>query len=683
MSSPPHIPTTLKSAAIHAAGIALVVAGLATLRAKMSQPLRWSPLQDLVFSVYHNPRAIVLGAAIILVGCVTYSWSIQRIGTPQTFESGYSSPHHDPVISPPHAPITSPPHNRATLRPHDLITPAPQALLWPALAILLYIPTIVLAVRDYRGYLPGFLFIGALAASSVAVARYYPGAAKLFSLRETLLLAIAALAGMVFYLHDVTSWVYSWTGDEYAFWEFARGLLHGYTPNDFSQAGTYGYHPVADGIFQAAVMRVLGEHVFGWKAASALSEVLPIFPLYLAGRLAFSRPVAVMAVGIYLPAQLLIAYAHIGYSILDPIFPVTLAIALLIAARRFQAPLYLFLSGIFAGLSWYTFYTGRFAIGLLALSFLAYQPRSWQVARREVALILGGFVLAVLPFVLVNGGAIISATTAQSALTGHAHTTPIGQLIAHNSVRGIFAFIYAEHIDNHYTVGAMFDNLSAFFLLLGLVALFTVRRAHNTFVLIWYWALLIPICATFYAEAIPTTRINIVLPVAALIAAVGAVTFWEQVRRLIPVTVPARLSWAFMASSIALVAALNIHAFFWEQRPALQATPQSLVMRVILSHPNSTIVVAPDLAPDLITDPLIVYQVPRGQVVQAVNSLPRAISAAKSASVIRGRWETTRRPIEVLSASPPNPLLTPPRAHAKTTVVWDDAHLTHLYLTSL
>lgn len=620
-------------------GAILVLAGILVLHAGFAGPLRWQALQDTLSAVFPNPRSIILGSGLIIMGATCFAWP----GSP--VERGLD--------------VDASRQARARLDRWLVIA--------GGMALLLYGVTVARLLTGATGYSTGLLFVAALVVSAFAVCRCYPALPALFTRRELILLALAALAACVLYLHDAGWWFYTGIGDEYQFFTFARSIDHGYPVNVFSQQGVYGYHPVADSLFQAATMHLLGEDSLGWKASCALAAATTLFPVYLIARLAYSRLAGMLAAGIYLPANLLLAYVHIGYNNLDALFPVTAALALLLAGRVYAAPFYLFLAGVFAGIGWYTFLTGRFAIFLLGLGFLLYRPGSLRAVARDAGLILAGFALVVVPFVLINGSSIVSVLSGQSSLTGHQHSASLRDLLTQNAVRSLFAFVYSTQVDNHYVVGAMFDTLSALFLLLGLTVLIMPGAHHGKFILLWYWSLLALTGVPFYAPSIPTTRINIVLPAACVIAGIGAATLIVRLHDLLGVSRRYGATfWGVAAVAILGVAALNFDNFYQVMPRRVPAQQFAMEVEVITSHPRATVVIAPDLASYNFPAPMQIYGIQPDRVVQAFGSMQTALARARR----------RHRPVLVVSGSD-----LPDVATGRTQVLWDPSHVNHLVLT--
>ena len=667
----------LTDAAASLGGIALVVAGLLLLRVASSTPLAWGWLRDTLSAVFPNPANIVRGTVLIVLGGMLYGWSV-RNGSPF-------------------------PNGRNTLDVRTLAWPGSRVAFPLALALGLYAATVILVIRGSTGYLAGALFLAALVLWSVTVARSFPttkpetsltprsggfAGFDLFSRWELLGLTIAAAAAFILYVHDAQNWFFSWVGDEYAFFDRARSIAEGAPTNIFRQDGVYGTHPVMDSVFQAGVMRVLGINAFGWRASGALATAVTAFPIYLIGRVLYSRLVGALAVGIYLPAHILIAYAHIGYNEPDALFPLVATLALFLVGRIRRAPFYLFLAGIFAGIGWYTISTSRVAIGLILLGVVLYAPRTglrqWlRATAYDAALILGGFTLVLLPFLLVNGSFTIQAMSNQSRI-GLPGVPSVSTMLSQNGPRSLFGYIYLPQVDNHYVAGAFFESVSAFLLLLGMAALLAWKTVHSAFLLIWYWLLVAVNGPLYYELHLNTTRMYIVATAAAVIAAVGAGSLVDRVRTLglgptqrVPGRLPA-VSWsralpvASAAFIVAVVVASNLYTFYHVTPSQMVSNPQPLAMEVIQAHPDATVVEAGVLADATFFTAEEAYGV-EGRVIPAASELAGSLPAALREARQRGR------PIIVVADSNfPDPGL-----KGQRVILWDPAHIQHIVETVL
>lgn len=188
-----------------------------------------------------------------------------------------------------------------------------------------------------------------------------------------LVLLIQFLATL-FYAAGVADLRYSFIGDEYATYEFAKGIATGEVQiNLFSPEGVYGENPVMGSVYQATVMKIFGINIYGWK----LSSMLIIFPL---GLLMFYMIKKLSDVKTAFTSLIMLDmsfYLHnffqIGY--LNNLSLLTLVVIMYllahIEARSRQDYIWFFALGLLTGLSWY-FYIGKLFIFIVTAYLLIY-----------------------------------------------------------------------------------------------------------------------------------------------------------------------------------------------------------------------------------------------------------------------------------------------------------------------
>jgi hypothetical protein len=614
-------------------GSIVIVLGMLLLRTLDSSPLAWSYPQTVLSPVFNNPKNVLRGTALIALGMGLYGWSVSS-RTP-VFVAGE--------------------HVRQSGMMNKYLVAGPAVV-----AGVLYLITLWLIVTGSTGITTVAPFLGAIIASMVAVNSLFRSSARLFNRNEFFLVTLSAVAAFGLYLHDAANWFYVWIGDEWSFFGLADAVYRGVPLNVFQQSGVYNIHPVMDSVFQSLPMHLYGANVLGWRASCALATAVTVFPLYLLTRLVSSRLSAVLAVGMFVPAHVMLAYAHVGYNQPDALFPEIAALALFVAAQTYRAPKYLFFAGVMAGVGWYTLFTGRIAIGLLLLGLLVYRPKSRRDAGRDVTLILAGFILVLLPFVIVNGTSIVTAILQHDST--EPGVPPLGIRLWQNGLRSIYAFVYAPQGDNHYVIGALVDNVTSFFWLLGVASLLTWLNKPSRFILLCHVLIVIPAGAIYYTLHLNTTRMYIVVPLACVVAGIGAATVVEHLRDLIPASTSRRMF--PMAASTAIVTAVlvsNLYVFYRVVPENLQLPNQVLEMKVIQAHPTATYVETGDLAREV---PLPLEQYGYSTfVIQSQGSIEDALRAAR----IHGK------PIIVLSF-PPLPATSLP--NGVRTTLWDGPHLT-------
>jgi 4-amino-4-deoxy-L-arabinose transferase-like glycosyltransferase len=254
--------------------------------------------------------------------------------------------------------------------------PSPRPVQWkwtrPAFAVLglLYTFLIVeLALHSSAPFL-AWLWVGVLCGvtslffvldrnSQVSLS---PGLSRIDLAWLAGLFALALIIG-TFALREIPAIL---IGDEGTFWEAARAIASGQYKPSFFDLGVYTF-PIASSIFQAAVMRVVGVNVFGWRFSSVLPAAAAVLPVYLLGREWFDRRVGVVAALLMTANPYFLAFARLGYNNSQALLPAALSIYLWVLAVRKSSLLYGWLAGFAALAGFYTYiaaWIGLVTIGL-------------------------------------------------------------------------------------------------------------------------------------------------------------------------------------------------------------------------------------------------------------------------------------------------------------------------------
>ena len=352
-------------------------------------------------------------------------------------------------------------------------------------------------------------------------------------------IVLALLAGYIgLNGHDLRDWRYAFIGDEWGFYEVASGIARGHAVDLFNQAGVYGIHPLAGSAYQALVMRLLGVNVTGWRMSSILSAALPLCALYPLAKAMGGRLFAVAASAIYASSALLWAFSHIGYNANDPLLAMVPAAALAYFGLRDGRSGYLFAAGALAGAGWYTLYTGRLMIVVLVLVVLSEWRRGRRFLTTALIQVAGGFALVVLPLLVDNGGETFRAMFPLVSFSGARTTQAAPDLLAGNAVRAVYEFFYAtgyaiQHL--HYYSGSLFDPLSAIGLAIGFVLALRLRCVlWARLTLIWFGVVVSLTTPLYYVPQVADTRVQVAIPPAALLAALGLCSAARGLAALVP-----------------------------------------------------------------------------------------------------------------------------------------------------
>ena len=244
-------------------------------------------------------------------------------------------------------------------------------------------------------------------------------------------------------LYDLQDWYYSAIGDEYLFYEHARRIVDEGIARPFSQEGVYNQHPVMNSVFQAGVMGMFGADYFGWKFSQTLNAALTIPAIYLLGHQLGGRRTAIVATAVFAFSHYVFAFAHTGYNNLSPLPVATWAVALFVLGCRRESPILLYAAGMIAGLGFYTHYSGRAVLPIIALFSLSTgSPRRlahfWPLGL--------GFALTVVPTFVVEQEGVLTRMFGQ-VVGGYteAVTGSVGQRVLDNVVLNLPAFSYNAH----------------------------------------------------------------------------------------------------------------------------------------------------------------------------------------------------------------------------------------------
>ncbi|MCH8064996.1 MAG: glycosyltransferase family 39 protein [Chloroflexi bacterium] len=388
--------------------------------------------------------------------------------------------------------------------------------------------------------------------------------------------AMGLFAGLV--ATDLTNWRYATLGDDGTFFIVARDIVNGERQlNLFSQVGPAGNHPLLSSAYQAAVMDVAGVNIFGWKLATLLLLLATIPLFYLLIRAMTNARTAVFATAVLAFSHYLLGYAHTGYDNVFPLLPTVLSFCLFVAGRRRSSLILIFCAGAVAGLGFYTFFSGRAAIVILALVLLFLGRKHWRPA--TVIPITAGFALAVAPLFAVEGWGVISETLRESQSS---NKTPIETIssFAATAPRVFLAFNFNPY-PKHFVSGSLLDDISAPLALLGLAYTATrVREERYRFLLIWFLVAIVVTGLFHPRQTEINSRLHYVLPPMAAFAGLALDRIVEMLPRLFPrPSIQPALVALCAIGVLPAILGLNIYRH-WEVSPSELPVPNAaLVLR--------------------------------------------------------------------------------------------------------
>ncbi len=342
-------------------------------------------------------------------------------------------------------------------------------------------------------------------------------------------------------------------GDEGSFWTAARDIATGdFNPPVFAN-GVYTF-PVLSSIGQAWGLKLFGINLWGWRFSSVLAGSLTIFPLYLLGRDAFNRKVAIASSVALIFCPYFLAFARLGYNNIQSLFITALALYWLYLGIQRSSVFYLYLAGCAAGFGFYTYFAARMALVIAILFILLLwigRKLKFRQAVLALALLAVGVGLVIGPYLVYgtqydaqgmsfkmfesvffntfNGLQFYS----QEELTAVAPIFKLGGnelfynpeiylvLLARGLARTLLIFQKPWLISEHFIASPLAGTIGVVFYLLGLGALFKrIREPRGLLLAVWF---LVTIFALSVLNTVPPRHTHMVsiLPALALMTGAG------------------------------------------------------------------------------------------------------------------------------------------------------------------
>lgn len=411
-------------------------------------------------------------------------------------------------------------------------------------------------------------------------------------------LSVFAMAGVFIWLNtfDLRSWYYFSLGDEHGFYAASLQMAKGQTVrNLFDQRGAFDIIPVMSSYWSGMLMRIFGMDGIGWKETVIVPAAVSLVATYLLARALYGRRLAVITLGMLVTAHYLLAYAHTGYDNIEPLLPNGCALLLFAGGIRVESPLLLALSGLCAALGWYTYYPSRTTIFILGAAVaLMVRWRDWVPVG---AVILAGFAALFLPFLVVNKTAVIMRMLEQSGV-GPTQEYASNRLMLPiwNVGRSLLAFNYNTH-PGPYLYGSLAEPVTAALLPLGLAyAVATWRDVRSRFLLVWF---VIGITATGVLskyDFVSTSRLNFMMPVVALFAALAADRLLDGLELLTSRRARRVISVCGVCIILGVVSWGNLYRWFVVSPRGVPSSPQAMTLRAMeqpecLNAPRASLIV--------------------------------------------------------------------------------------------
>lgn len=400
-----------------------------------------------------------------------------------------------------------------------------------------------------------------------------------FSPLEHIAMLGLAWFSLVLFMSRAWSWRFAFWGDEWGFYEAARALNH--QPGVLKLLGLRApndYHSVLSSAFQAWVMRLAGETIFGWRLSSVLPVTLSIPPLYVVLRwLTGRRSAALLGAGLFASAHMLLTFSMIPYNNTQALLPLSIGLGFLVFAFQGSSILRYFLTGMALGFGLFAFGLARLAFLPIGIYLLAYLPLNRRTLAAWSALFFG-FLSSSAPmlFLLRNWRTMLKATPVESEVASRGIPVPLQ--MAHNAIYGLLAPL-GGGARTHYVAGPHLEPLTFAFALVGL-SLVLLHLRCSLGARVWFLAggaFVLAVSAIQQYGFVSNTRMFILPFVYAVFAGIGGLALGQ---RLFPKDVAARGTWVGMLVMLAAVS--NWHHVDAISLTNTPVSREALLMREIL-----------------------------------------------------------------------------------------------------
>lgn len=337
---------------------------------------------------------------------------------------------------------------------------------------------------------------------------------------EVLIIAFISLMALVYFNYGLTSWKFSFVGDEWAFYEFAEGIVNkNFLINPFGMNGVYNENRVLGSIWQSIFVKIFSfSPVFGWRFSNTIL-IIPISFFYFYWVKKHFRPSTAIISTIILDCSFYLAnFFKIGY--LNPIALTLFIISLYFATQAGitnKTKDFVFLA-ITLGLSFYV-YVGP----IFPLIVWPYLLPLLKKNKPKVIKNLSALIVSHLSIVLI--GVLTSTNEWQAVFTKTIVQREFdsNRQIIINILRNFLLFYKNyDYFYNHFVSGPYADFLTRVFLSFGIIlALSKIKKSKYVFLLLTYFMTGVIFGLISPYPYTPTTRGIFFLPFGFLFAGIG------------------------------------------------------------------------------------------------------------------------------------------------------------------
>lgn len=404
-----------------------------------------------------------------------------------------------------------------------------------------------------------------LAAMAVATGLLY------FFRREIYLGYWLLLLALAVFTWDLNAWHFSIVGDEMAFLGSAREIAFDHSLAEiaarlFDGVAVYGAQPYFSSVLMAPTLRLFDELGFGWRYSGIVASAFAVPFFFYFFRTFLSNWVALSGAFLIAISHFLMTFSRIGYNNTGALLVMGMAFAAVAWTLKGNARFAYVVTGLVIGLCFFV-YPAAIYLPPILLCFLMWYRPFWKKENRINWMILG------VSAIIVITPLFFQQAYWQSKLLGtpywSADRVPSGLdwivRIATQFGYSFYSFLFAPKETHHLRV-AYVDVITATLVLIGLgVLLRRVRLDKFAMAVLTSFVLLALVGATHGTDVPPNTRMFLLVPWFALIAAIGLQWFAFRLEIFV---LPLRAQQGILAALLTLVLGLNLYIAFDTQTRA-------------------------------------------------------------------------------------------------------------------
>lgn len=344
------------------------------------------------------------------------------------------------------------------------------------------------------------------------------------------ILVLTTLLALLYYSWGVNQWQFSFVGDDWPFYRFARNIvIHHFFFNPFDFDGVFLQNSVLSSMYQALFLQLFGFTNFAWR----LSNIILIVPitifLYLWVKKLFGATTALYST-LFLQCSFYLAnFFKIGKNMPQALALFVVCLFLATKISKNPSKKNFFLLGIMLGISFYIYIGPLFPLMIWPLLLPLLEPtKKKQLLKKSVFLIFG-YLLLLLPLLFQV----------------HTLAGPVGKTLFHhefislwqilvNIIHNFLLFYHNfDYLYNHFVAGPYLDPITATFALLGTTVAIMKRKNKPFFlVLLVYVCTCVVIGVTSPYRYAPTTRGIFFLPFGAIFAGIALTFLLQQYKNI-------------------------------------------------------------------------------------------------------------------------------------------------------